>query len=78
MDEGFELVFEDLGPVGGGVEVGPGADEELLDGDDSGFMSRVAHRTAPPKPKADPAAPPGEPAPGEPALDKPNGGGDGL
>ncbi len=50
----------------------------LLDGDDSGFMSRVAHRTAPPKPKANPAPPSGEPAPGEPAPGKPKGGGDGL
>jgi PTH1 family peptidyl-tRNA hydrolase len=40
----------------------------LLEGDEGGFMSRVAHRTAPPKPKADPLPPP----------DKPEGGGDGL
>jgi len=45
----------------------------LLDGDESGFMSRVAHRTAPPKPKDDPAASPPNPAP-----DEPKGGGDGL
>ena len=32
----------------------------LVDGDDGGFMSRVAHRTAPPKPKADPASPPND------------------
>ena len=48
----------------------------LLDGDDAGFMSRVAHRTAPPKPKADPAPPPDKPT-DEPS-DKPGGGGDGL
>ncbi len=46
----------------------------LLDGDDSGFMSRVAHRTAPPKPKPEPK-PEGDPAP---PPDKPEGGGDGL
>ncbi len=44
----------------------------LLDGDDAGFMSRVAHRTAPPKPKADAAPPPDKP------TDKPEGGNDGL
>jgi len=38
----------------------------LLDGDEGGFMSRVAHRTAPPKPKADPVP------------DTPESGGDGL
>ncbi|MHA1601201.1 MAG: aminoacyl-tRNA hydrolase [Alphaproteobacteria bacterium] len=50
----------------------------LLDGDESGFMSRVAHRTAPPKPKADPAASPPNPAPPNSAQNKPNGGADGL
>jgi PTH1 family peptidyl-tRNA hydrolase len=44
----------------------------LLEGDESGFMSRVAHHTAPPKPKADPAAAPGD------AADKPEDGGDGI
>jgi peptidyl-tRNA hydrolase, PTH1 family len=44
----------------------------LLDGDESGFMSRVAHHTAPPKPKPEPGATPGT------AADKPEGGGDGI
>jgi PTH1 family peptidyl-tRNA hydrolase len=44
----------------------------LLEGDESGFMSRVAHHTAPPKPKADPAVPPGD------AAVKPEDGGDGI
>ncbi|HEY5598396.1 MAG TPA: aminoacyl-tRNA hydrolase [Kiloniellales bacterium] len=44
----------------------------LLDGDDGGFMSRVAHRTAPPKPKPAPGTGPEE------TTEKPDGGSDGI
>jgi peptidyl-tRNA hydrolase, PTH1 family len=52
----------------------------LLEGDEAGFMSRVAHRTAPPKPKKEPGADPESAPNADPSAgaDKPESGGNGL